>query len=195
MLILNPQDLLQNRSLETVPINIVGRSWIEVGLLRMSSPPESFTVPSAIGNMNLSPFMGVNTSFASSLFAWISDASIFSNSSMSATKMSPFQIRPATIAHCACLIPLLLVALKAIHEKNWKRLCVLKHFICQIVLELLQPFWKIMGRVSSYFFVVIILIWIFGFGWSTRRVSSYFLTHTLTFCRCWILRGSYGFLR
>ena len=39
-------------------------------------------------------FGSVNTSFAMSLFAWTSDASIFSNSSMSATKMSPFQIPP-----------------------------------------------------------------------------------------------------
>ena len=45
-----------------------------------------------IGNINFSPFIGVNTSFALSLFAKISDASICSNSSMSATKMSPFQI-------------------------------------------------------------------------------------------------------
>ena len=38
---------------------------------------------------------GVNTSFALSLLAWSSDASIFSNSFMSATIMSPFQIPPA----------------------------------------------------------------------------------------------------
>ena len=37
---------------------------------------------------------GVNTSFALSLLAWSSDASISSNSSMSATIMSPFQIPP-----------------------------------------------------------------------------------------------------
>ena len=42
-----------------------------------------------------SPLMGVNTSFALSLRAWSSDASISSNSSMSATRMSPFQIPPA----------------------------------------------------------------------------------------------------
>ena len=36
-----------------------------------------------------------NTSFALSLPAWISDASIFSNSSMSATEMSPVLILPA----------------------------------------------------------------------------------------------------
>ena len=54
--------------------------------------PETLTVPSAIGNIKLSPFMGVSTSFALSLFVWVSDASIFSSFSMSSTNMSPFQI-------------------------------------------------------------------------------------------------------
>ena len=40
-----------------------------------------------------------NTSFALSLVAWISDASIFSNSLMSATITSPFQIPSACDAH------------------------------------------------------------------------------------------------
>ena len=53
------------------------------------------TVPSAIGKMKFSPFIAVSTSFALSLRAWSSDASICSNSSMSATTMSPFQIHPA----------------------------------------------------------------------------------------------------
>ena len=53
-----------------------------------------FTVPSATGNIKLSPFIGVNTSFALRLLAWISNASISSNSSMSATIMSPFQMLP-----------------------------------------------------------------------------------------------------
>ena len=53
-----------------------------------------FTVPSATVNMKLSPFIGVNTSFALDLRAWSSDASICSNSSMSAINMSPFQILP-----------------------------------------------------------------------------------------------------
>ena len=44
--------------------------------------------------IKLSPFIGVNTSFALSLLAWISDASVSSNSSMSAILMSPFQIPP-----------------------------------------------------------------------------------------------------
>ena len=41
------------------------------------------------------PFIGGNTSFALSLLASISDASIWSTSSMSAIRMSPFQISPA----------------------------------------------------------------------------------------------------
>ena len=45
--------------------------------------------------MKLSPFMGVNTSFASSLQAWIPDAFMCSNSSMSATRMFHFQILSA----------------------------------------------------------------------------------------------------
>ena len=44
---------------------------------------------------NVHTFCGVNTSFASMLRGWISDASIFSKSSMSSTRMSPFQIPPA----------------------------------------------------------------------------------------------------
>ena len=63
--------------------------------LRRRSPPGIFTVPSATGNIKLSPFIGVNISFALSLLAWSSDASICSNSSMSAVNMSPFQIPPA----------------------------------------------------------------------------------------------------
>ena len=41
----------------------------------------------------------------------------------------------------------------------------------------------------------IIFIWFSGFCWSTRGVSSYFLTRSLTSCWCGMLRGSYGFLR
>ena len=58
-----------------------------------------FYQPSATGNMNF-PFSLVNiTSFALSLFAQISNASIVSSSSMSATIMSPFQIPPAYRAY------------------------------------------------------------------------------------------------
>ena len=55
----------------------------------------SFTVPSAIGNVKFSPFLGVVTSFALNLRAWISDAFEISSSSMSATKMCPFRTHPA----------------------------------------------------------------------------------------------------
>ena len=61
------------------------------------SPPINLTVPSAIGKRKISPFFGVIISFALSLRAWISDASQFSSSSMSATKISPFQSLPQTV--------------------------------------------------------------------------------------------------
>ena len=70
------------------------------GLRWMFSDPVLIqTVPSAIGNLNFSPLIDVNTSFALSLLPWISDASICSNSSMSATIMSPFQILLACNAY------------------------------------------------------------------------------------------------
>ena len=46
-----------------------------------------------------SPSLGNITSFALSLFEWISDASIVSNSSRSAISTSPFQILPAYRAY------------------------------------------------------------------------------------------------
>ena len=72
-----------------------GLSRIKVDVLRYRSPPDNSTVPSAVGNMKISPVIGVNTSFALSLQAWSSDASTSSKSSMSATIMSPFQILTA----------------------------------------------------------------------------------------------------
>ena len=66
-----------------------GLSRIKVDVLRSWSPPEFLTDPSATGNTKVSPFIGVDTSCALSLRAWSSDASIFCNSSMSATNMSP----------------------------------------------------------------------------------------------------------
>ena len=62
-----------------------GLSRIKVDVLRSWSSPYIYAVPSATGNMKILPFIGVNTSFALSLRAWSSDASICSNSSMSAT--------------------------------------------------------------------------------------------------------------
>ena len=89
-----------------------GRSRNKVDVLRTWSPRESFTVPSTIGNTNVSPFWSVDTSFALSLQAWISDASIFSNSSMSATTSSPFQVPPAFYS-CPRNIP------RKTHGPNW----------------------------------------------------------------------------
>ena len=79
-------------SFRMMMVSDAGQSRIKVDGLRRRSPPKIFTVPSATGNIKLSPFIGVNTSFALSLLVWISNASISSNSSMSATIMSPFQM-------------------------------------------------------------------------------------------------------
>ena len=76
-----------------------GLSRIKVDVLRSWSPPESLTVPSAIGTLNFSPLIGVSTSFTLRLLPWISGASISSNSAMSATNMSPFQIHTAYNAY------------------------------------------------------------------------------------------------
>ena len=55
--------------------------------------PHNFAVSSSNGNVDCSlPFLDVNTSFALSLRAWISDASYCPSSSISATITSPFQI-------------------------------------------------------------------------------------------------------
>ena len=76
-----------------------GLSRIKVDVLRTRSLPESLTVPSATKKKTLHHFWAFYTSFVLSLPAWIPDASILSNSSMSATVMSPFQIPPACNAY------------------------------------------------------------------------------------------------
>ena len=68
---------------------------IEVDGSRRRSPPGVLTVPSATGTIKLSPFIGLNTSFAWNLRTWSSDASISSNSWVFATIMSPFQVLSA----------------------------------------------------------------------------------------------------
>ena len=77
--------ILFSSSVWAVPNVDVLKSW----------SPEILTVPSATGNMKMSPFIGVKTSFALRLRAWSSDVSVCSNSSMSATIESHFQILPA----------------------------------------------------------------------------------------------------
>ena len=72
----------------------IGWFRINVDFFSAWSPPDGFTVPSATGKMNSSPLSSNITSFALSLLTWISDASISSSSSRSATCMSPFQILP-----------------------------------------------------------------------------------------------------
>ena len=81
-----------------------GLSRTKVDVIRRRFHPKICTVPSATGSMNFSPFIGVSTSFALSLRAWSFGASISSNSSMSATIMSHFQILPR-VAHSQRNIP------------------------------------------------------------------------------------------
>ena len=60
------------------------RSRVKVDVLRRCSLPKILTVPPATGNMKFPLLCCVNTSFALRLLARSSDASISSNSSMSA---------------------------------------------------------------------------------------------------------------
>ena len=55
-----------------------GQSWVKVDVLRRCSHPKIWTVPSASVNMKFLLLCGVNASFALSLRAWSSDASISS---------------------------------------------------------------------------------------------------------------------
>ena len=71
-----------------------GRLLMKVDGFSRRSPPRVLTVPSATGSIKLSPFIGVNASFALSLLAWSSDASISSNSSLSAINSVSFPGSP-----------------------------------------------------------------------------------------------------
>ena len=81
----DPSDSSQ-RSSRSSPRSRLSR--IKVDVLRTWSPPDSFYF--SIGDREYEVFT-VLTSFALSLRAGFSHASKFSSSSMSATKMSPFQ--------------------------------------------------------------------------------------------------------
>ena len=81
----------QKRSLSPSPR--IGCSRIRVGVLNSWSPPTHFIRPSATAKVNFPFSFGNITSFALGLLE-ISHASIVSNSSMSATNTSPFQIHP-----------------------------------------------------------------------------------------------------
>ena len=70
--------------------------------------------------------------------------------------------------HCAYPIPLSLTALKVIHERNVKRLGVLEHF------HLPDRAWTLVAILAFF------------------ATSFPVLPHS---CWCWMLRGSYGFLR
>ena len=72
--------------------------------------------------------------------------------------------------------------------------CFWDTVIHKILRKLFWTFWQITQRVSPYSFVVIFM-WVFGFYWSTRCVSPYSITDTLTFCWCVMLCRNHGFLR
>ena len=59
----------------------------------------NFAEASATRNTNFPSFWVIKTSFAFSLLGYIADASNFSNSSISAVRMSHFQIHPAIKAY------------------------------------------------------------------------------------------------
>ena len=75
------ENVIQLTFLQEFPFLLLvpGRSRIKVDVLRRRSLPKMLTVPSATENMKLPLLCGVNTSFALSLRAWSSDASISSN--------------------------------------------------------------------------------------------------------------------
>ena len=62
------------------------------------SLPDNFAEPSATRNTKSPSFGVIRTSFAFSLLGYISDASYFSNSSISAIRISSSQIPPANRA-------------------------------------------------------------------------------------------------
>ena len=78
-------------SVETFPVRL--EVLRRVGSWNSWSLSDNFATPSAVGKRNCSLLRGVKkTSFALILRGWISDASSFSNSSMSATRISLFKI-------------------------------------------------------------------------------------------------------
>ena len=77
-------------ALSSLPI---GRSRIKVDVLSSWSLPRTLVRPSASGKIKF-PFSSRDITSLPSLFEWMSDASIVSNSSRSATNMSPFRIHP-----------------------------------------------------------------------------------------------------
>ena len=84
--------------------------WIPVseGSWNSYSLPDNFAEPSATGNTNSPSFGVIRTSFAFSLLGYVSDASNFSNSSISEVRISSSQIPPANKA-CPRRIPQIFV--------------------------------------------------------------------------------------
>ena len=94
---LSPSDSPLRSSLLTVD------SCLGVGSWNSWSLPDNFAEPSATGK-NSPSFWIIKTSFAFSLLGYVSDASNFSNSSISAIRISSSQVPPANKA-CPRRIP------------------------------------------------------------------------------------------
>ena len=127
----------------TLPKNFVSSSpcasetWIKVDFRNALSLPANFTVlPSSKGNANSLSF-GMRTSFALSLRAWISDASIFSSSSTSATRYVLSKCLPHTHVQWGCLVGLFETNLMEsvlvfrwnrvkFHQRSWRNHCTTK---------------------------------------------------------------------
>ena len=84
--LLSPWDSLLRFSLLTVD------SRLRVGSWNSLSFPENFADPSATGKINCPSFGVFRSSFAFSLLGYVSDASNFSNSSISKIRVSSYQI-------------------------------------------------------------------------------------------------------
>ena len=69
-------------------------SRLRVGSWNSQFLPDNFAEPSAIGDTNCSSLWVIRTSFAFSLLGYVSDASNFSNSSISAVSFCSSQIHP-----------------------------------------------------------------------------------------------------
>ena len=74
-------------------------SRLRSGFSEFVVSPWQFCCTICYWDLKYYPNCGVNTSFALVLRGRVSDASMFSNSSMSATRISPFQILPAIDAY------------------------------------------------------------------------------------------------
>ena len=89
---------------------------------------------------------------------------------------------------CAYLIPLVLAAVKVIHENNWKRLGVLEH------LHLPDRAWTPVAILADHATSFLVLPRCRHFYWGFRFLLI-LLTHSFTSFCCWIFRADHSILR